>query len=628
MPTGLREQMENPASPLHALVSEVVHSRVVRQNLAEMGIAAAFPLLSLSELSLGVFVVYGPAIPAGQLSLWRAFFRPLTRLIEIQTAVTSQFNLEQFALALLSISEKQASTEDILVLQETALHWLCNLLPSEDGLLLLRGDADPGVTIGYLLSRRAEWGERRGLILEDTFFDNKVQEAEVIALDYSTNDWLLKWTDPTFTGKKVRRVICSILRDGEKTLGAILLMNPASGLLSSVHKEFLKLVGNILSRAILDAREMARIKTSLGDLEANRWEIINSRNTLRRMFDSLPLSVYIIDRSYVLRAINANRSERLGVLAREMVGKKCYEQLFHRSDPCPLCRAVESFENGVRTRRSSREWDENEQFTEWEIYTHPVQSMDALPQQVILVEEDITEKRNLESNLIQSEKLAAVGHLAAGVAHEINNPLAAIIANAQILRREMPKDNVDWLDSINLIEMAGARAAQVVSNLLEIAHKEVQTNFEPISLNETIESALSLVNHELTSRSIQVILDLQESMPKMLASKNQLQGVWINLLVNCFDAIDKPKGVIRISSQYLEKTFRVAITDNGKGIPSEHLNRIFTPFFTTKMVGKGTGLGLSVSQRAVKEHQGTIQVESILGQGTKITVIFQDSPRQ
>jgi len=211
------------------------------------------------------------------------------------------------------------------------------------------------------------------------------------------------------------------------------------------------------------------------------------------------------------------------------------------------------------------------------------------------------------------------------VAHEINNPLAAIIANAQILKRELPKDKLDWVDSISLIEMAGGRAAQVVSNLLEIAHKDQQTNFEPISLNDTIESALALVHHEITSRSIEINLDLQQGMPAMLGSKNQLQGVWINLLVNCFDAVDKPQGIIRISTQYVERTFRVVIADNGKGIPQEHLNRIFTPFFTTKTVGKGTGLGLSVSQRAVKDHQGNMQVESIVGQGTKITVVFQDA---
>jgi len=372
---------------------------------------------------------------------------------------------------------------------------------------------------------------------------------------------------------------------------------------------------------------MARIKTSLGDLEANRWEIINSRNTLRRMFDSLPLSVYIVDRSYILRAINVKRAERVGMQARDLVGRKCYKMLFHLDAPCPQCRIMESFESWVRTRRSSRESKAKDQFTEWDIHTHPVQTMDPLPLQVILVEEDVTEKRILESNLIQSEKLAAVGHLAAGVAHEINNPLSAIIANAQILKREIPTANIDWHDSLNLIEMAGDRAAQVVSNLLEIAHKDQQNDFEPTSINETIESALLLIHHEIASRSIDVILELQQGMPDMMASKNQLQGVWINLLVNCCDAIDKPQGVIRISTSYAENVFRIVVIDNGKGIPQEHLDQIFTPFFTTKMVGKGTGLGLSLSLRAIKEYNGNFQVESMVGQGTKITVTFQDMSR-
>jgi two-component system NtrC family sensor kinase len=213
------------------------------------------------------------------------------------------------------------------------------------------------------------------------------------------------------------------------------------------------------------------------------------------------------------------------------------------------------------------------------------------------------------------------------VAHEINNPLSAIMANAQLLKRELPQDNVDWMDSVDLIEMAAARASQVVSNLLGIARKEQKIDFEPISLNETIQNALTLVHHEIDGRSIEVALDLQENMPEIIASKNHLQGVWINVLVNCIDSMDKPKGLIRVATQYVDKLFKVIFTDNGMGIPQDQLGRIFTPFFTTKMAGKGTGLGLSVSQRVIKEHQGIIQVESLVGQGTKFTIILPDIPR-
>ncbi|HMD90074.1 MAG TPA: ATP-binding protein, partial [Anaerolineaceae bacterium] len=312
---------------------------------------------------------------------------------------------------------------------------------------------------------------------------------------------------------------------------------------------------------------------------------------------------------------------------KDLVGKKCYIELFSRSNPCPGCRVFETFNTGTTTIRSSREWQDQEKHTDWEITTFPIQDDTQLPHQVIIFEVDVTEKRSLETNLIQSEKLAAVGQLAAGVAHEINNPLAAIIANAQILQRELPEANPETKESLKLIETAGLRASQVVSNLLGLAYKEKKYEFESFSLNETIESALSLVKYGMTNRSIKVELELGEAMPEIIASKSHLQGVWINLIINSMDAIQRPDGKISIKSSYDNKEFRVTIADNGKGIPREQLSRIFEPFFTTKSAGKGTGLGLSVCMSVIKEHLGDIQVESQAEQGTKFTVILPDINR-
>ena len=242
--------------------------------------------------------------------------------------------------------------------------------------------------------------------------------------------------------------------------------------------------------------------------------------------------------------------------------------------------------------------------------------------QVILFEQDVTDKRNLEANLVQSEKLAAVGQLAAGVAHEINNPLAAIIANAQILLQETPQENIDLVDSLKLIEKAGIRASQVVRNLLGIARKE-NLEFEPIDLNETIKSALSLIQHELLKRPITVKLTLKEGLPLVMASRDHLQGVWINLFLNAIDAMDatdRQEGLLSISTEYQDSLFTIIIADNGKGIEQEKLNRIFEPFFTTKSIGRGTGLGLSVCLRAIKQHQGNIQVDSTPGEGTRFII--------
>ena len=230
----------------------------------------------------------------------------------------------------------------------------------------------------------------------------------------------------------------------------------------------------------------------------------------------------------------------------------------------------------------------------------------------------------LEANLIQSEKMASIGQLVANVAHEINNPLAAIIANAQLLIRDQSIEDEDALDSLRLIETAGERAAKIVSNLLDSARKEKHYEFEEISLNETIEDAISLLRYEINKRAVSVKLDLSKKIPLIFANKNQLKGVWINLVNNALGAIDSERGKISISTRYENKEFYIVFSDNGKGIPPEHQSRIFEPFFTTKEAGKGTGLGLSVSLQVIKEHHGDIEFDSTPGKGTKFIVILPD----
>ena len=348
-------------------------------------------------------------------------------------------------------------------------------------------------------------------------------------------------------------------------------------------------------------------------------ELLHSRNTLRALFDSLPISIYIVDPAFNLVAINISRATRVGEKPSLLVGYKCYEKLYRRLAPCPGCLISEMFATGQTTNRLNREWIDHDKFFEWEISTFPIYNEDSMPFQAIVIEQDITEKRNLEAHLIQAEKLAAVGQLAASVAHEINNPLTAIVANAQLLRRDINPEEKDLMESARLIEMAGVRASQVVRNLLGIARKE-KYEFEPIDLNETLRNALSLVQHELNGRPIRVNFNAQEGMPTVVASQDQLQGVWINLFLNAIDAIDKPSGEISISSHFDGREFQITVMDNGKGIPQDHLARVFEPFFTTKSPGRGTGLGLSVCQRVIKHHGGAIEVESQFGKWTRFSV--------
>jgi two-component system, NtrC family, sensor kinase len=222
------------------------------------------------------------------------------------------------------------------------------------------------------------------------------------------------------------------------------------------------------------------------------------------------------------------------------------------------------------------------------------------------------------SILAQSEKMAAVGQLAAGIAHEINNPLTVILANAQLLERSLNKDSDDF-EAVDLISRAGTRALQVVRNLLNFARKE-QSELKPIDINQSIQAALDMLKHEFLERSVEFTFEQADNLPFIMASQENLLGVWVNILINGMDATTGRKGKVRIVTSLNGSEIRIIISDNGVGIGQDHLKRIFDPFFTTKEVGKGTGLGLSICHRVIKQHGGNILVDSQLEVGTTFTI--------
>jgi two-component system NtrC family sensor kinase len=354
-------------------------------------------------------------------------------------------------------------------------------------------------------------------------------------------------------------------------------------------------------------------------LENLHGELLRSRNTLRALFDNLPLGLYTVDTHYNLVAINLSRARRTGQPPKILVGQRCFTALYGRAEPCRGCRVSETLTSGSSTLRNEQRGGE-EDLSNWEISTYPILDETEKVVQAVLVEQDITERRRLEGVLVQSEKLAAVGQLTAGVAHEINNPLTAIIANAQLLQRGLPRSD-ELQESVELILRAGERATQVMRNLLDFARIE-QYYLAPTDLNETLRRALALVQHELVARRIQLEFVLAPELPPVEASQDHLIGVWLNILLNAIDALDVDGPRLRISTCPAGETIQVAIVDNGRGIPAERLERIFEPFYTTKTSGRGTGLGLSVSRQVIKQHGGQILVESQVGAGTKFTVIL------
>lgn len=527
--------------------------------------------------------------------------------------------------ALKYIARTQSTGLSINDTQINMIQSIRSIFEADEALLIVLDKDNPNLAIKKRLGAKLDWISQVSLKLEKGLIWQCVYTKKVVeTLDVTQNEFFNAEFDGAI-GLMVQSMVCVPLLTNGQILGALALLNVPARQLNEYEIDLLSSMATALANTMFNMNMFLELKVSNADLEASRWELLHSRNTLRALFDSIPASMYIIDRKYSLLAINMSRANRVNIPPNKLVGRKCYEKLYQRNDPCPGCRVMETYNNARSTTRIHRDWIDDEQFIEWEIITYPILNEDDYPVQAILFEQDVTEKRHLEANLIQSEKLAAVGQLAAGVAHEINNPLAAIIANAQLLNREVSDDDIDTKDSLNLIEIAGTRASQVVKNLLGFARKE-QYDFQNMDLNETIHNALSLVQHEINSRPIRIDLELEDNLPRLNGSKDHLQGVWINLVMNAIDAFEDQPGVIVINTQYVNEEFRVTISDNAKGIPEEKLTRIFEPFYTTKDAGKGTGLGLSLCHRTVKQHGGIITAESKIGKGTKFIVTLPSTP--
>ncbi len=505
-------------------------------------------------------------------------------------------------------------------MQARALKNIRDYVEAREALLVLFDFENPNLaTRKTLAPTTAEWEKEQTFLAKGSHLCSALS-PNIATLEFDSLS--LRETDPLLTGciLPIHSVILAPLTVNNNILGAMVFINPLSELKKDDRRaRFLQLMVKLVANAIFAMEHTNQLTISKAALEASQWEILNSRNTLRTFFDNIPSCIYSIDRSYNIMIINNRRSERVNSTPQKLVGTKCYEGLYARQSPCPLCRVAEAF-NGIPAVRSLREWQPKETFIQWEITTVPIRQNYGQINQAIVFEDDVTEKWMLEANLIESEKLASIGQLAANVAHEINNPLSAIIANAQLLLRDLREADEDTIEALKLIETAGVRASKIVGNLLKSARKEKREEFEEISLNETIREAVAMSNFEIRNRSIKLNLALQDDLPLILAHQNQLKGVWINLIMNAVGAIENERGAITISTWYENNQYRIVFSDNGKGIAPEHQEHIFEPFFTTKDARHGTGLGLSVSQQVIKEHHGAIEFDSSPGKGTRFVI--------
>lgn len=317
------------------------------------------------------------------------------------------------------------------------------------------------------------------------------------------------------------------------------------------------------------------------------------------------------NRAYVELAINPDQLD-----IRQFKGQKCYEAFAGRTAPCPDCKFQKAHTDGIKSTWNSRHLLHGR---EVEVRVSPNVDVEHGDTLTVVHYRDVTHQRSLQNSLARADKLAALGKLAGGVAHEINSPLAGIMAFAQMALREMQEDDPHFED-MREIEAAAQKCKVIVEGLLGFARQDIPEATEVFDLLDCIHLTLRLVKAILRKEQIQLNLAVPQEPIYIDGSKGRLSQVFLNLITNSIYAMKDGGGEIEISVVVADSNAEIKIRDTGVGIKTEHLKKIFDPFFTTKPIGEGTGLGLAICYSIVTQHRGSISVESSEGVGTTFTL--------
>ncbi len=386
----------------------------------------------------------------------------------------------------------------------------------------------------------------------------------------------------------------------------------------SKKKSFIK-KKNVSSGVRLRAAAVIAPAERLEKLEKLVRVISRGKYQWEATFDAITAPVMIVSEGYVIERANLAFAHHCGVPITEVPGSTCYEIFAGRSAPCdgcPLTRAIDAHE------RVSAELAHRVRTREFEASSYPVVTGQNGSEGAVMYYRDITEEKRLHQEVVQQEKMAAIGMLAGGVAHEINNPLGGILAFTQLLLRDARAQSNNVLEAdLKEIENAAVRCKKIVQDLLDFSRVSKDRELCSVDINALLRNVVPFINGEIKALNVDLKLATPEEVPHVRGIPDKLQQVFLNLMTNACHAMPKG-GTLTIATAADEdaRVVHITVEDTGEGIPREVRDKIFDPFFTTKKPGKGTGLGLSISYRIIKEHDGAIAVESEVGKGSRFTI--------
>ncbi len=348
---------------------------------------------------------------------------------------------------------------------------------------------------------------------------------------------------------------------------------------------------------------------------SDRQRLVQSKELLQSVFDGITDMVVLLDADFRIKMVNKAYLKRYQVELEDVYDTPCYEAHSGNLEACADC----ALNTVAVTRKAVSEeirYVGGELFL---VHFYPVLDEEGRLVSIIRYSREITDQKKVERKIQQAEKLVAMGQLAAGVAHEINNPLGVILCYVDLLKRELA-ERPQGLQDLAVIEKQTLNSKRIVTDLLQFARSHESAK-QTAELNSMVHEVVQFLAHQFKQRKVEVVLCLGDQIPPIHMDVNKMKQVLINLLMNASQAIDgRGEIIVSTSCRAAENQVEINVRDNGQGIDPVLKNKIFDPFFTTKATGQSTGLGLSVSYGIIEDHNGEITVESEPGQWTCFTI--------
>ena len=568
---------------------EVYPMRSGNRLLGNLGLASK-RVQSISpaqqEFILALCEILGTAVVNAQLrEQSNKFSEDLIALQELNKIISQSFNLEDIIQRIVVEGKRLAKTNQ------------CHLFLLDDQNQFLVGSASTQKEKLDIRSLKIRFSEASTAVT--ALLERRVIAIEDFSRDHRANSELMEslgW----------RAAIFAPLLTKEQALG-VLVCSDESRERKFTDEEILRAetLAHQASIALENARLFQRVSRS-----QKEWETT---------FDAMQDCVSVHDTTGKVIRANVALARRLKTIPQKVIGRYCSEIYNPAGSSLSPCRHTHPLKAETLI---VEEVSLPVMGGVFQISVSPWYDKDRRMVGSIHVAKDISNEKLLQQQLIQSEKLSAIGELISGIAHELNNPLTGVMGYSQLLqlRKDLDDRAKDNLFKINNLAL---RCQKIVQNLLSFARKQ-KPERTLSDINEILEKTVELRSYELQVNNIEITRDLDRDLPKTIADAHQLQQVFLNVLTNAEQAMLEAHGkghlIIRTRADAPKERIIIEFVDDGPGIPESHLTRIFDPFFTTKEVGKGTGLGLSLSYGMIKEHGGNIYARSRLDQGATFVI--------